>query len=280
MASEGENKAEGEFIKLQGDEQQSSTTNPSDSQVHQEGIDHIKGNSDAGGSSSQDVDPSGGIAKDAGGADTTATSGTVNNPSKDDSLPSGEQREPATTSRPEVDDSLPSSEQKPPAASARPEVDDSLPSGEQKQPSAVPKPEVDDSVPSGGQPSTKPETVDATPREDTKPVTDKAGGDSNRPGPGSSRENQSAIPTAGGEQLGKKHWGESDIVPEVPKKRESEAGQVSSAAGQPDAKTQSNTTANTGGAAPPTSSSGGGNGGEEKMKLTDKIKQKLHMSKE
>ena len=92
-----------------------------------------------------------------------------------------------------------------------------MPSGEQNaETDAVPKPSTDDSEPSG---ETKPE---------------KQGGDQSKPGPGSSRENKDAIPTAGGEKLGQKHWGESDIVPDVPKKRESEGGQVSSAEGQPD----------------------------------------------
>lgn len=44
-------------------------------------------------------------------------------------------------------------------------------------------------------------------------------------------ENPSAIPTAGGEQLGKQHWGESKIVPDNPKPRESV---VQSSEGQPD----------------------------------------------
>jgi len=48
----------------------------------------------------------------------------------------------------------------------------------------------------------------------------------------SKRENKDAIPTAGGEKLGSRHWGESKVVPENPAKRASEAG-VSSAEGQP-----------------------------------------------
>ena len=51
---------------------------------------------------------------------------------------------------------------------------------------------------------------------------------------GAKAENPDAIPTAGGEKLGEKHWGESQIVPELPPKRNSDAGQgVSSSAGQP-----------------------------------------------
>lgn len=49
------------------------------------------------------------------------------------------------------------------------------------------------------------------------------------------KENKSAIPTAGGERLGEKHWGESQIVPELPKKQEDGAN-VSSEEGQPDSK--------------------------------------------
>lgn len=45
-------------------------------------------------------------------------------------------------------------------------------------------------------------------------------------------ENESAIPTAGGERLGEKHWGESGMVPDMPEPRASEAG-VSSTEGQP-----------------------------------------------
>jgi hypothetical protein len=45
-------------------------------------------------------------------------------------------------------------------------------------------------------------------------------------------ENESAIPTAGGERLGEKHWGESKIVPDDPTKKSSTAG-ISSEEGQP-----------------------------------------------
>lgn len=45
-------------------------------------------------------------------------------------------------------------------------------------------------------------------------------------------ENPSSIPTAGGEKLGEKHWGESGIVPDRPEPRASEAG-ISSEEGQP-----------------------------------------------
>ena len=45
-------------------------------------------------------------------------------------------------------------------------------------------------------------------------------------------ENKDAIPTAGGERLGEKHWGESKIVPENPKPAEGTASED----GQPDSK--------------------------------------------
>lgn len=52
---------------------------------------------------------------------------------------------------------------------------------------------------------------------------------------GSSMENRESIPSAGGQKLGDKHWGESAIVPEVPPKRASEAG-IASKEGQPTGK--------------------------------------------
>lgn len=48
---------------------------------------------------------------------------------------------------------------------------------------------------------------------------------------GKPMENKDAIPTAGGERLGEKHWGESKIVPDNPKPQ---GEGVSSAEGQPD----------------------------------------------
>ena len=49
-----------------------------------------------------------------------------------------------------------------------------------------------------------------------------------------SKENPEAIPTAGGERLGEKHMGESKMVPDLPPKRASQGGDVSSSEGQPD----------------------------------------------
>ena len=61
-------------------------------------------------------------------------------------------------------------------------------------------------------------------------------GEKSKPSGGSKGklENKDAIPTAGGERLGEKHWGESKIVPDDPTKgkKGSEAG-VSSEEGQP-----------------------------------------------
>lgn len=45
-------------------------------------------------------------------------------------------------------------------------------------------------------------------------------------------ENRDAIPIAGGERLGDKHWGESQMVPDNPPSQPEQ--QISSAEGQPD----------------------------------------------
>ncbi|KXS99589.1 hypothetical protein AC578_2226 [Pseudocercospora eumusae] len=79
-------------------------------------------------------------------------------------------------------------------------------------------------------------------------------------------ENESAIPTAGGQRLGVEHWGESKIVPENPKPQESEG--VSSRNGQPDAETAKNTAKNAGG-------HGSAGEGEGKQSVIDKIMDKL-----
>ncbi|KAK3067922.1 hypothetical protein LTR53_014906 [Teratosphaeriaceae sp. CCFEE 6253] len=94
---------------------------------------------------------------------------------------------------------------------------------------------------------------------------------------GSSRENRDAIPTAGGEKLGQKHWGESKIVPDVPPRQEAERPGVSSADGQPTDQVRSNTAANTGGAAAPASHGGGASSEAHKEGLVDKMKTKMHM---
>lgn len=75
---------------------------------------------------------------------------------------------------------------------------------------------------------------------DSKEETDTSGDSSHKPpapAGGKTPENPSSIPTAGGERLGEKHWGESKIVPDNPKaaqEKAAESGQgVSSAEGQP-----------------------------------------------
>jgi len=93
---------------------------------------------------------------------------------------------------------------------------------------------------------------------------------------GSKRMNEGSIPTAGGERLGKQHWGESKIVPDNPKKEEEKG--VASAEGQPTDQVRDNTHANTGGAAPP-GEHAHGKEKEGKESLADKIKDKLHIGK-
>ncbi|KAK5695206.1 hypothetical protein LTR97_008712 [Elasticomyces elasticus] len=111
---------------------------------------------------------------------------------------------------------------------------------------------------------------------------------------GSARHNEDAIPTAGGIKLGSKHWGESQVVPDNPKPRASEAG-ISSSEGQPtgtrdnvDVRNQvvadihtdqvrDNTHANTGSAAPPGENATGPSSTEKHGGLADKLKNTLHV---
>ncbi|KAI5365927.1 hypothetical protein Slin15195_G074550 [Septoria linicola] len=122
---------------------------------------------------------------------------------------------------------------------------------------------MEDPVPHKSQPA------DADEKDAHKPPKPASAG-------GKAHENPSAIPSAGGEKLGEKHWGESEIVPDLPKKRDSDAGQsgVSSSAGQPTSEVADNTAANTGGAS---SGPHGGNESAEKQGAMDKIKGKLHI---
>jgi hypothetical protein len=95
---------------------------------------------------------------------------------------------------------------------------------------------VDNDVTSGAPPT---ESADPTTHEgpadvregdaeaDTKPKTHSDQSTGNK------RENKDAIPTAGGERLGQKHWGESGIVPDVPKPQPEQGQGVSSSEGQP-----------------------------------------------
>ncbi|KAK5713506.1 hypothetical protein LTR15_011206 [Elasticomyces elasticus] len=93
---------------------------------------------------------------------------------------------------------------------------------------------------------------------------------------GSARHNEDAIPTAGGIKLGSKHWGESQVVPDNPKPRASEAG-ISSSEGQPTDQVRDNTHANTGSAAPPGENATGPSSTEKHGGLADKLKNTLHV---
>ena len=75
----------------------------------------------------------------------------------------------------------------------------------------------------------EPQPSDVTSKENQEQST--GGGEEKKVG---GKEREDAIPTAGGERIGAKHWGESKVVPDLPPKRESAAGQVSSGEGQPD----------------------------------------------
>lgn len=82
--------------------------------------------------------------------------------------------------------------------------------------------------------SAKESVTDTTNKDDDRKVT--SGADDHKPpapadGKPHTLENPTSIPTAGGERLGEKHWGESGIVPDNPPPRASEAG-ISSAEGQ------------------------------------------------
>lgn len=94
-------------------------------------------------------------------------------------------------------------------------VEDDTPA---RQPETRPPPDTDEKT---GEPP-----ADADKGGDKKPSEHKDMGKG-----GIARENKDAIPTAGGEKLGQKHWGESKMVPDVPKK-ENEG--VASDEGQPD----------------------------------------------
>ncbi|KAF2164115.1 hypothetical protein M409DRAFT_56827 [Zasmidium cellare ATCC 36951] len=128
------------------------------------------------------------------------------------------------------------------------------------------------------QTSTQPET------SDTKPIepTDTSGDSEHKPpapAGGKPPENREAIPTAGGERLGDKHWGESKIVPDNPKaKTEESAPGVASSEGQPTDEVKDNTAKNTGGAtAGPKDETPAS--GEKKGKFLDKVKDKLPFGK-
>lgn len=112
-----------------------------------------------------------------------------------------------------------------------PGVDDSMSSGQTSKPAAVPDASKDDSLPSSEQGAKSGETNESV-KEEAKEAKegDSENKSAGKSGAAGSMENRDAIPTAGGEKLGEKHWGESKIVPEVPPKTEG----VSSADGQSD----------------------------------------------
>lgn len=131
-------------------------------------------------------------------------------------------------------------------------------------------------------------------------TTETSGGDGDKdlkPADPKTMENRSAIPVAGGEKLGEKHWGESKIVPENPKPADEEGGAaIASKDGQPSSKqciittkasltnfaveeVSDNTAANTGGATSGPSGSKSPESGEKKEKFMDKIKSKFNKNK-
>ncbi|KAM3419959.1 hypothetical protein BST61_g3275 [Cercospora zeina] len=167
-------------------------------------------------------------------------------------------------------------------ATAGSEPDFSANEGTKTVPSALPKPhnsnksETEDTQVHSQQPADPEEKDNHKP---PKPADKKA--------PGGKMENVDAIPTAGGQRLGEEHWGESEIVPDLPEKRASTAGQggVSSQAGQPTSEVADNTAANTGGATggpgsnSNNSSHNDNTSGGEKQGALDKIKDKLNIGK-
>ncbi|KAK5109781.1 hypothetical protein LTR62_006514 [Meristemomyces frigidus] len=155
----------------------------------------------------------------------------------------------------------------------------------QNQPSTRPK---DSDVTTGADPteSADPTTADTADRtgEENAGGKDNAGGndDGDLKGresklsdaqAGSKRTNEDAIPTAGGEKLGSKHWGESQIVPDNPKPANDE--KVSSKDGQPTSETRDNTAANTGSKHEPDAH----HSNEGKEGLVDKMKHMMHKDK-
>lgn len=81
------------------------------------------------------------------------------------------------------------------------------------------------------------EMADSSQKDESTTNEQSAGGEGteSKSGGTGKKENREAIPTAGGERLGDKHWGDSKVVPDVPK-AQPEGTQVSSEEGQPDSK--------------------------------------------
>lgn len=94
---------------------------------------------------------------------------------------------------------------------------------------------------------TKPETTETKPEtteSKTEGPTDTSGDSSHKPpapAGGKTPENRESIPTAGGERLGDKHWGESKVVPDNPKAAtEASDKGVASSEGQPTGEIKTN----------------------------------------
>ncbi|KAK3719035.1 hypothetical protein LTR37_004599 [Vermiconidia calcicola] len=171
---------------------------------------------------------------------------------------------------------------------SNPQVDDSMPSSSVGGNQGTSDPSTDASVPGTGQGDAEPGRAaplesQATSNKDTAnvpaPIEDER---KKSPGTSGNKENKDSIPTAGGQRLGEKHWGESDTVPDVPEKRASQGGNVSSSEGQSDRRTQDNTAANTGQAsgdatapAPANANANVSHQGEDKPSMMDKIKDKM-----
>ena len=124
---------------------------------------------------------------------------------------------------------------------SKPNVDDSMPSSSVGN-QGTSDPSTDASVPGTGQGDAEPGRAaplesQATSNKETAnvpaPIEDER---KKSPGSTGKQENEDAIPTAGGERLGERHWGESGTVPDVPEKRASQGGNVSSSEGQADSK--------------------------------------------
>jgi len=300
--SAGEN-AEGEFVPLQKDESKvQESPNVDTSEVHQEGIEHIKGNTEA---LSQQQAPASNLGSDVPSSGIAAGSGgTSSEPTMLDYSGEGVQEE------------VPSEVETTPKAGA-PSVDQESTGGPSNWTSTG-----DTFVGSGGAASASTGSTVAATSEQTSsapmtteqpevtPVTDtaevgtgrnldmadsaqkdvgrdhneethenevtqdeKIGDDEDEAKVGDEdpkkapvravRENKSAIPTAGGIQLGEKHWGESKIVPDVPKKSDEEG------TGQTDKQTADNTAKNAGGIS-------GGSSDQSKHGMGEMIKGMLH----
>lgn len=194
---------------------------------------------------------------------------------KDQALGRGGQSESYGQANP---DELSSSGQQPGRDTGSYTIGESLGDSATSQQNTEARPEENRNIESSGRGETFDESNEATVDEEgaTEHKKPQMGDPNHRKG---GLENKDAIPTAGGEKLGEKHWGESKIVPDNPKPQDSG---VASKEGQPDSTTSDNTAKNTGGATGGPHSHGhnqGGESGEGKEKFIDKVKDKLHIGK-